>query len=550
MLGRGQLSEIGLYTNNILVNELSSNIIDFCPVGALTNKNFALNYRSWDSHYIDSIDIMDTFLSSIRIYTDNLKIKRILSNYNNNFDVYWISDKSRYFFDSLKIQRLTFPLIKKKEKKKLIGNFFKTDTSFFISSSWKNISNYLKDFIILSVNKLLIKSIVGDFIDIESLNFFKYFTFKLGSNNLINNTENSNIEIKYNYVNFDQEINYINSSKIGLHNYDFYIFYNYNLRIENPVLNSKLRQKVIWFNFNNLYFFGTNYNLTYKYYHLSNTHTDFVNFLFGKHWLCNILLKFNNIVFLYGNTIFNDFFIKNSWSFYLTKLNLIKKKLFTFKNKQFDIFYLTSSITTISSFDLLFLSKSNFNNISNLNNLNYYIGINQLNFKVNKMNNLNYSFKNSFFIYQNSFFDNNFKFCNIMLPVYTCFELENQYFINCMGLVKQNIKVEINLEEFLKSNIDALNFIFKIINSKIINKLEIKLIDNLLYYLYFNFRRIMIQKFYYKFLCKNFFIVKYKNFHFISINKNFYKSNIYCFYSKQLNMMSNLFFKEKSNFEI
>jgi NADH-quinone oxidoreductase subunit G len=550
MLGRGQLSEIGLYTNNILVNELSSNIIDFCPVGALTNKNFALNYRSWDSHYIDSIDIMDTFLSSIRIYTDNLKIKRILSNYNNNFDVYWISDKSRYFFDSLKIQRLTFPLIKKKEKKKLIGNFFKTDTSLFISSSWKNISNYLKDFIILSVNKLLIKSIVGDFIDIESLNFFKYFTFKLGSNNLINNTENSNIEIKYNYVNFDQEINYINSSKIGLHNYDFYIFYNYNLRIENPVLNSKLRQKVIWFNFNNLYFFGTNYNLTYKYYHLSNTHTDFVNFLFGKHWLCNILLKFNNIVFLYGNTIFNDFFIKNSWSFYLTKLNLIKKKLFTFKNKQFDIFYLTSSITTISSFDLLFLSKSNFNNISNSNNLNYYIGINQLNFKVNKMNNLNYSFKNSFFIYQNSFFDNNFKFCNIMLPVYTCFELENQYFINCMGLVKQNIKVEINLEEFLKSNIDALNFIFKIINSKIINKLEIKLIDNLLYYLYFNFRRIMIQKFYYKFLCKNFFIVKYKNFHFISINKNFYKSNIYGFYSKQLNMMSNLFFKEKSNFEI
>ena len=548
MLGRGQLSEIGLYTNNILVNELSSNIIDFCPVGALTNKNFALNYRSWDSHYIDSIDIMDTFLSSIRIYTDNLKIKRILSNYNNNFDVYWISDKSRYFFDSLKIQRLTFPLINK--KKKLIGNFFKTDTSFFISSSWKNISNYLKDFIILRVNKLLIKSIVGDFIDIESLNFFKYFTFKLGSNNLINNTENSNIEIKYNYVNFDQEINYINSSKIGLHNYDFYIFYNYNLRIENPVLNSKLRQKVIWFNFNNLYFFGTNYNLTYKYYHLSNTHTDFVNFLFGKHWLCNILLKFNNIVFLYGNTIFNDFFIKNSWSFYLTKLNLIKKKLFTFKNKQFDIFYLTSSITTISSFDLLFLSKSNFNNISNSNNLNYYIGINQLNFKVNKMNNLNYSFKNSFFIYQNSFFDNNFKFCNIMLPVYTCFELENQYFINCMGLVKQNIKVEINLEEFLKSNIDALNFIFKIINSKIINKLEIKLIDNLLYYLYFNFRRIMIQKFYYKFLCKNFFIVKYKNFHFISINKNFYKSNIYCFYSKQLNMMSNLFFKEKSNFEI
>ncbi len=251
MLGRGQLSEIGLYSRNILINELSSNIIDFCPVGALTNKNFALNYRSWDSHYIDSIDIMDTFLTSIRIYNDNLKIKRILSNYNNNFDVYWINDKSRYFFDSLKIQRLTFPLILKKVN--LLNT--KTDNNnFFIASSWKNISNYLKDFININLKKLVIKSFLGDFIDLESINIFKYFTAKLGSNLLINNTENYNVEIINNCLNFDKEYNYINNSNIGLSNYDFYIFYNYNLRIENPVFNSKLRQKVIWFNFNNFFF--------------------------------------------------------------------------------------------------------------------------------------------------------------------------------------------------------------------------------------------------------------------------------------------------------
>ena len=253
MLGRGQLSEIGLYTRNILINELSSNIIDFCPVGALTNKNFALNYRSWDSFYVDSIDIMDTFLSSIRIYTDNLKIKRILSNYNNNFDAYWISDKSRYFFDSLKIQRLTFPLILKKNN--LITNNNKNNNNFFIASSWKNISNYLKNFIVNNLKKLVIKSVLGDFIDLESINTFKYFTVKLGSNLLINNTENYNIEIVNNCFNIDKEINYVNDSTIGLHNYDFYIFYNYNLRIENPVFNSKLRQKIVWFNFNNFFFF-------------------------------------------------------------------------------------------------------------------------------------------------------------------------------------------------------------------------------------------------------------------------------------------------------
>ena len=549
MLGRGQLSEIGLYTRKILSNELSSNIIDFCPVGALTNKNFALNYRSWDSYYVDSIDFMDTFLNSIRIYTDNLKIKRILSNYNSNFDAYWISDKSRYFFDSLKIQRLTFPLIFKKTN--LIINNKNDNNNFFIASSWKNISNYLKNFININLKKLLIKSFLGDFIDLESINIFKYFTVKSGSNLLINNTENYNIEIINNFFNFDKEINYINNSKISLYNYDFYIFYNYNLRIENPVLNSKLRQKVIWFNFNNLFFFGTNYNLTYKYYHVSNTYDDFIKFIFGKHWLCNILFKFNNICFIYGNNIFYNFFIKTSWSFYLKKLQNLKSKLFKLNKKNFDIFYLSSSLTTISSFDLMFLSKFNLYEVSNLSNFNYFIGLNQVNFKTILSNKeFNNSFKNNFNIYQNSFFDNNFKFCNIMLPVYNCFELENQYFINSMGLVKQNMKVEINLEEFVKSNIESLNFIFKIINFNLNKELNINLIDNLLYYSFFKNRVILKFNLLNKLNFNNYFIVKYKNFHFVSFNKNFYKSNIYCFYSKQLNMMSNLFFKEKSNFEL
>jgi hypothetical protein len=137
-----------------------------------------------------------------------------------------------------------------------------------------------------------------------------------------------------------------------------------------------------------------------------------------------------------------------------------------------------------------------------------------------------------------------------MLPVYNCFELENQYFINSMGLVKQNIKVEINLEEFLKSNIDSLTFIFKIINFNFNKQLNINLIDNLPYYSFFKMRNILKFNYINKLNFNNYCIIKYKNFHFISFNKNFYKSNIYCFYSKQLNMMSNLFFKEKSNFDL
>ena len=545
MLGRGQLSEIGLYTRNILVNELSSNIIDFCPVGALTNKNFALNYRSWDSYYVDSIDIMDTFLNSVRVYTDNLKIKRILSNYNTNLDLYWISDKSRYFFDSLKVQRLSYPLILKKSVLFNVNNI--NTNNYYVTSSWKNISNYLKDFLIVN-KKVSIKSVLGDFIDLETINNFKYFTFSLGSNLLVNNTENSNIEILNNNLNFDIEANYINNSMIGLNNYDLYIFYNYNLRIENPVFNSKLRQKVVWFNFTNLFFFGTNYNLTYKYYHLSNSNDDFLKFIFGRHWLCNLIFKFKNICFTYGNNIFYDSFIKKSWLFYFNKLNKLKLKLFNSKKINFDIIYLSSSLTTLASFDLMFFSKFNSYELNLEKNIYYYLGLNQVIFNKNKILSTFNFFKNNFYIYQNSFFDNTFKFCNIMLPVYNCFEVENQYFMNTMGLIKQNSKLELNLEEFLKSNLEVLNFIFKLIKLNFIDNFNKLLINNIPYNCFFKNRKFINLN---KLIIFDLnFSIKYKNFYLISLNKNFYKSNIYCFYSKQLNMMGNLFFKNKSNFEL
>lgn len=545
MLGRGQFSEIGLYTKNILISELSSNIIDFCPVGALTNKNFALNYRNWDSHYIDSIDIMDPFLSSVRIYHDNLKIKRILSSYNDILNAYWISDKSRHFFDSLKIQRLTFPLIFNKVSLFSIDKINNSNI-IYIAISWKNISIFLKDYVSNNLKKLFIKSFLGDFIDLETISELKYLTFKSGSNLLINKTESNCSEI--NNINFDKELNYINNYKNVLSEYDFYIFYNYNIRIENPVFNSKLRQKVIWFSFNNLFFFGTNYNITYKYYHLSNLNSEFINFLLGKHWLCNILLKFNKICFIYGNSIFRDFFIKKFWGYYFKKLNCLKSNLFKFKNKEFNIIYLTSSISSYSSFDLSFFPKINLLELNNKNFINYYIGLNNFNIKNFHTSKISL-FKNDLNIYQNSFFDQNFNFCNLMLPVYNCFEIENQFFINCMGLIKQNTKIEQNLEEFIKTNCESLKFIFKSINSNSKSEFSVKLTNLLPIEFLRSVRRIFIFKSI-KFIFYNLSFIKYKNFYFISSNKNFYKSNIYSFYSKQLNIMSNLFFKDKSNFDL
>lgn len=125
MLGRGTNSEIGLYTDSILISELSSNITDFCPVGALTIKPYALHYRAWDDLYFESIDLSDSLCVPIRVYSNFIKIIRLLPQYNSELKVSWIHEKTRYLTDGLNIQQNKYPLTK--------------NSSFFLFSNLKTI---------------------------------------------------------------------------------------------------------------------------------------------------------------------------------------------------------------------------------------------------------------------------------------------------------------------------------------------------------------------------------------------------------------------------
>ena len=112
MLGRGNSSEIGLYTDSILTSELSSNITDFCPVGALTIKPYALNKRPWEEIYLESIDLSDSLCVPLRVYSNGKRISRILPQYNTDLDISWITERTRYLSDGLTVQQLDYPCIK------------------------------------------------------------------------------------------------------------------------------------------------------------------------------------------------------------------------------------------------------------------------------------------------------------------------------------------------------------------------------------------------------------------------------------------------------
>src|SRR5690606_23912135 len=111
-INRGESSEISTYIFNNLIDELSGNVIDLCPVGALTSKPYSFVARPWELNSLESIDMLDSICSNIRIDFLNNKVYRILPIYNKDINEDWITNKIRFYYDSNNIQRLLNPLLK------------------------------------------------------------------------------------------------------------------------------------------------------------------------------------------------------------------------------------------------------------------------------------------------------------------------------------------------------------------------------------------------------------------------------------------------------
>ena len=97
------------------MSELSGNIIDLCPVGALTSKPYAFTARPWETRKTESVDVMDAIGSNIIVTHRTNEVLRIIPRINEDINEEWISDKSRFSYDGLKNQRLTVPMVKDKQ---------------------------------------------------------------------------------------------------------------------------------------------------------------------------------------------------------------------------------------------------------------------------------------------------------------------------------------------------------------------------------------------------------------------------------------------------
>lgn len=228
--GRGNDMQIGTYLERNLDSELSGNIIDLCPVGALTSKPYAFRARPWELKHTESIDVHDALGSNVRVDSRGLEVMRITPRLNDDINEEWINDKSRFACDGLKTQRLTTPLIRREGK--------------FVPATWEQalteISSAQQK---LQPNTNEFKAIAGHLVDAESMVAMKDLANRLGSDNLALDQPGGSSPIAHG---IDVRSNYLFNSRVyGIEEADAILLVATNPRHEASVLNARIRKQYL-----------------------------------------------------------------------------------------------------------------------------------------------------------------------------------------------------------------------------------------------------------------------------------------------------------------
>ncbi len=282
-VGRGETMEITSYLEKSLTSELSGNIIDLCPVGALTSKPYAFKARSWELNKTESIDVMDAVGSNIRLDSRGLEVMRILPRLNEDINEEWISDKTRFCYDGLKYQRLDQAYIKELGKFKAVS----------LDEAYQFIAENLKG---LQGNQ--IAALSGRLSGVEEITALKLLMEKLGSNNIDCREIGSKINA------FDPASYSFNTTIAGIEKADSCLIIGTNPRNAAPIINARIRKRFLTGKLK-IATIGVNADLTYKYQNLGNEAKILQEILDGKSAYNQILEKSDYPMLIIGEEILN-----------------------------------------------------------------------------------------------------------------------------------------------------------------------------------------------------------------------------------------------------
>jgi len=410
-IGRGEDMEITTYLERSMESELSANVIDLCPVGALTSKPYAFEARPWELKKTETIDVMDAVGSNIRVDTYGWEVKRILPRVNEDINEEWISDKTRYVCDGLLKQRLDTPYVRENGR--------------LIKKSWEETLKIL-------INKIKsfradeVAGIVGDLADLEMIYSFKSFFEKcIGSTNF--ECRQSRI-----FINPEERMNYIfNSSINGIEESDFILLVGTNPRLEATILNARIRKNYVKRKLK-IYTIGDPGDLTYPHQNIGSNTSIIKDIISGDHEICEKIKKSKKPLIIIGQSALQGKageYIFENLKIFLHKNNLIRKDWNSLN-------ILNQQASRVGAIDLGVYS------INKKNNFSFFDRLENNDFKFVYLlgaDSINLDKKDKFIVYQGSHGDKGAELADIILPG-AAYTEKNGLFVNLEGRLQYAYK--------------------------------------------------------------------------------------------------------------
>ena len=451
-IGRGENMQITTYLEKAMESELSANVIDLCPVGALTSKPYVFEARPWELKKTESIDVMDAVGSNIRVDTYGWEVKRILPRINEDINEEWISDKTRYACDGLKNQRLDTPFVREGDK--------------FNKISWTEAYEILKTKL-QSINTDKIGCFTGDLTNMETAYAAKeLFNIVFKSNLIESRSENS-------YVNFTEKENYrFNSNILGIEESDLILFIGCNPRYEATILNSRIRKSYLK---SKLPIYSTNDigDQTYPYQIMENSTNLIKDIIESRNELSEKIIQSKKPIIILGQSVLK--LKSGQYVFEEIKKFLTKNNKITDEWNSLNI--LSNDASTVGSYDLTLFSSNNGRNLLleklNENSIDVLFLIGQDKLKIER--------KGLFIIYIGSHGDAGAKNADLILPG-SAFTEQDGYYTNLEGKIQKAYKASYPTE-LAKEDWLIINEISNIFRGKNLFNDKDELIDSMFNYL-------------------------------------------------------------------
>ncbi len=406
-IGRGEDMQITTYLEEAMQSELSANVIDLCPVGALTSKPYVFEARPWELKKTETVDVMDAVGSNVRVDTYDWEVKRVLPLINEDINEEWISDKTRYACDGLLNQRLDTPYVKYNGK--------------FEKASWDEVFKIIKSKF-ENASKDKVCGFVGDLTNMETGYIFKeFFDRTLNNSNYESRSDNR-------FIDNSERENYIfNSSINGIEESDLIFLIGANPRYEATILNARIRKAYVN-NKTKVISLNDVGDLTYPYENLDGQTQSIKTIFEGSNEISKDIISAKKPMIVIGETFLKINSAKHLFN--LIKTFLKKNNKFTDNWNPLNI--LSCDAATVGNFDLGILN----NEINLLEELKsnkfeiiYLVG----------QDNLEFNKKNEFVIYQGSHGDKGAEIADIILPG-SAYTEQDGFFTNLEGKIQKAYK--------------------------------------------------------------------------------------------------------------